>query len=158
MFADNHPGQVGLRLGYDGTLAHGIEAGADMFLVPSVYESCGLNQLYSLRYGTPPIRISRRTDYPACRRNSCATRSAAHEPADSGVRDSVPVMSRMPPPKVRYDQNQLTMVEMRLRTPTKKPTCTMPHSHHAGAPQSFMNPKSATAALRPIVARLPRWR
>ena len=55
MFADNHPGQVGLRLGYDGTLAHGIEAGADMFLVPSVYESCGLNQLYSLRYGTPPI-------------------------------------------------------------------------------------------------------
>jgi starch synthase len=49
------PGRVGLLLGFDGPLAHQIEAGADLFLMPSWYEPCGLNQLYSLRYGTPPV-------------------------------------------------------------------------------------------------------
>lgn len=49
------PGRVGLQLGYDEALAHSIEAGSDFFLMPSRYEPCGLNQLYSLRYGTPPI-------------------------------------------------------------------------------------------------------
>lgn len=49
------PGQVGLRLGYDDGLAHRIEAGADIFLMPSRYEPCGLNQIYSLRYGTVPV-------------------------------------------------------------------------------------------------------
>jgi starch synthase len=47
--------KVGLRLGYDEGLAHRIEAGSDMFLMPSRYEPSGLNQLYSLRYGTVPI-------------------------------------------------------------------------------------------------------
>ena len=47
--------RVVLRLGYDEALAHQIEAGADMFLMPSRFEPCGLNQLYSLRYGTIPI-------------------------------------------------------------------------------------------------------
>jgi starch synthase len=42
-------------LGYDEALAHLIEAGSDMFLMPSRYEPCGLNQMYSLRYGTIPI-------------------------------------------------------------------------------------------------------
>ena len=42
-------------IGFEERLAHRIEAGADMFLMPSRYEPCGLNQLYSLRYGTLPI-------------------------------------------------------------------------------------------------------
>jgi starch synthase len=50
-----HPGRVGARIAYDNALAHKIEAGADMFLMPSRYEPCGLNQIYSLKYGTVPI-------------------------------------------------------------------------------------------------------
>jgi starch synthase len=49
------PGQAACRIGFDEGLAHRIEAGADLFLMPSRFEPCGLNQLYSLRYGTPPI-------------------------------------------------------------------------------------------------------
>lgn len=49
------PLQVGVRIGYDNALAHKIEAGADIFLMPSRYEPCGLNQIYSLRYGTVPV-------------------------------------------------------------------------------------------------------
>ena len=48
-------GRVGVRIGYDEPLAHRIEAGADAFMMPSRFEPCGLNQMYSLRYGTPPI-------------------------------------------------------------------------------------------------------
>jgi starch synthase len=53
--AKHYPGKVGVRLGYDETLAHRIEAGCDFFLMPSRFEPCGLNQMYSLRYGTIPI-------------------------------------------------------------------------------------------------------
>ena len=49
------PGRVVFRRGYDDELAHWIEAACDMFLMPSLYEPCGLNQMYSLRYGTVPI-------------------------------------------------------------------------------------------------------
>jgi starch synthase len=49
------PTKFAVRVGYDNTLAHKIEAGADMFLMPSRYEPCGLNQIYSLKYGTVPI-------------------------------------------------------------------------------------------------------
>lgn len=49
------PGRVVFRQGYDDELSHWIEAGCDMFLMPSLYEPCGLNQMYSLRYGTVPI-------------------------------------------------------------------------------------------------------
>ncbi len=49
------PGQAGGCIGFDEDLAHRIEAGADMFLMPSRFEPCGLNQMYSLRYGTVPI-------------------------------------------------------------------------------------------------------
>jgi starch synthase len=49
------PDRVGVRIEYNEVLAHKIEAGADMFLMPSRYEPCGLNQIYSLRYGTVPI-------------------------------------------------------------------------------------------------------
>jgi starch synthase len=53
---DSAPQQVGIYKGYAGEpLAHQIEAGADMFLMPSLYEPCGLNQMYSMRYGTVPI-------------------------------------------------------------------------------------------------------
>jgi starch synthase len=50
-----YPGQAGIRIAFDNALAHKIEAGADMFLMPSRYEPCGLNQIYSLKYGTVPI-------------------------------------------------------------------------------------------------------
>jgi starch synthase len=54
-FQVRYPEKVGLRIGFDEALAHRIEGGADMFLMPSRYEPCGLSQLYSLRYGTVPI-------------------------------------------------------------------------------------------------------
>ena len=53
--AARHPGRVAVRIGFDEELAHLVEAGADIFLMPSRYEPCGLNQLYSQRYGTPPV-------------------------------------------------------------------------------------------------------
>ena len=52
---DHAPSRVGVYIGYNESLAHLIEAGADMFLMPSKFEPCGLNQMYSLRYGTVPI-------------------------------------------------------------------------------------------------------
>ncbi len=53
--AQRHPDRLMVVIGYDEPLAHLIEAGADLFLMPSRFEPCGLNQMYSLRYGTPPI-------------------------------------------------------------------------------------------------------
>lgn len=53
--AQQHRRMFGLKLGFSDPLAHRIEAAADLFLMPSRYEPCGLNQLYSLRYGTVPI-------------------------------------------------------------------------------------------------------
>jgi starch synthase len=50
-----YPRQVGVFIEYDEARAHRIEAGSDAFLMPSRFEPCGLNQIYSLRYGTPPI-------------------------------------------------------------------------------------------------------
>jgi starch synthase len=50
-----YPGKVGVRFGFDVGLAHRIEAGSDFYLMPSRFEPCGLNQMYSLRYGTVPI-------------------------------------------------------------------------------------------------------
>jgi starch synthase len=54
-WAFRNPGQVAVEIRYDEALAHKIEAGADMFLMPSLYEPCGLNQIYSLKYGTVPV-------------------------------------------------------------------------------------------------------
>jgi starch synthase len=53
--AASHPDKVSVTLGFDSALAHQIEAGADAFLMPSRFEPCGLNQIYSLRYGTIPV-------------------------------------------------------------------------------------------------------
>jgi starch synthase len=49
------PQKIAVKVAYDNAIAHKIEAGADMFLMPSRYEPCGLNQIYSLKYGTVPI-------------------------------------------------------------------------------------------------------
>jgi starch synthase len=53
--ARDFPDQAAVRLGFNDPLAHRIEAGADLFLMPSRYEPCGLNQIYSLKYGTVPV-------------------------------------------------------------------------------------------------------
>jgi starch synthase len=53
--ADRHQGKIGLYLGHHESLAHRIMAGADIFLIPSRYEPCGLTQMYALKYGTIPV-------------------------------------------------------------------------------------------------------
>jgi starch synthase len=53
--AARYPSRVGVFIGFDEALAHLVEAGADLFLMPSIFEPCGLNQMYSLRYGTVPV-------------------------------------------------------------------------------------------------------
>ena len=71
--ADRFPQKVAVRLEFSNPLAHRIEAGADLFLMPSRFEPCGLNQLYSLKYGTVPggardRRIGRHGGGPLARR------------------------------------------------------------------------------------------
>ncbi len=53
--AVRYPGRVGSYIGYNNEISHWIEAGADFFVMPSRYEPCGLNQMYSLKYGTLPV-------------------------------------------------------------------------------------------------------
>ena len=53
--AKRHQGRVGLHIGFSNELSHWIEAGSDFFLMPSIYEPCGLSQMYSLKYGTLPV-------------------------------------------------------------------------------------------------------
>ena len=53
--ATQHPSKVAVSLGYNESFAHRIEASSDIFLMPSIFEPCGLNQMYSLRYGTLPV-------------------------------------------------------------------------------------------------------
>jgi len=55
MLADARPDRVAVRIGFDNVLAHKIKAGADLFLMPSRYEPCGLSQMYSMHYGTIPL-------------------------------------------------------------------------------------------------------
>jgi starch synthase len=54
-WAFRNQGQVAVQIRYDEALAHKVEAGSDMFLMPSRYEPCGLNQIYSLKYGSAPV-------------------------------------------------------------------------------------------------------
>lgn len=53
--ARKYPKKLGVKITFDNKIAHKIEAGSDMFLMPSKYEPCGLNQIYSLKYGTIPV-------------------------------------------------------------------------------------------------------
>lgn len=53
--AQHYPGKIAVLVGFNEALSHQIEAGADMFIMPSRFEPCGLNQMYSQRYGTPPL-------------------------------------------------------------------------------------------------------
>ena len=53
--AARYPDRIGVQIGFDDALAHVVEGGADLFLMPSRFEPCGLNQMYSLRYGTVPV-------------------------------------------------------------------------------------------------------
>ncbi len=53
--AEKYPERLHVHIGYSEDFAHQVEAGSDMFLMPSRFEPCGLNQMYSLRYGTPPV-------------------------------------------------------------------------------------------------------
>jgi starch synthase len=53
--AKEYPKKAGIRIAYDNTLAHKIEGGSDILLMPSRHEPCGLNQVYSLKYGTVPL-------------------------------------------------------------------------------------------------------
>ena len=53
--AEQYPEKIAVTLGYNESFAHRIEASSDIFLMPSIFEPCGLNQLYSLRYGTLPV-------------------------------------------------------------------------------------------------------
>ena len=54
-FAERHPSKVSMTTGYHEPLSHSIMAGCDLFIMPSRFEPCGLNQLYGLAYGTPPV-------------------------------------------------------------------------------------------------------
>jgi starch synthase len=90
-----YPRQVCFYQGFKNDLAHLIEAGADMFVMPSVYEPCGLNQLYSLRYGTVPIvhrtggladTVTPRTGFPFAHHDEAGLRWAI-EAALAAYRD-----------------------------------------------------------------------
>jgi starch synthase len=74
-WAFRNPAQVAVQIRYDDALAHKIEAGADIFLMPSRYEPCGLNQIYSLKYGRCPW---------------CAPPAASTTPSRSGTRSREP--------------------------------------------------------------------
>jgi starch synthase len=95
-WAEQYPGQIQLVIGYDEALSHQIEAGADAFLMPSRFEPCGLNQLYSLRYGTIPI-VNKTggladTVVHACKNNfiyNQATGIVFHEQEGSTLLDAV---------------------------------------------------------------------
>jgi len=54
-FGEKYPGSIAVKIGFDEPLAHRIMAGADMLLLPSRYEPCGLTQMYALKYGTVPV-------------------------------------------------------------------------------------------------------
>ena len=88
-----YPGRVGSFIGYNETLAHWIEAGADFFLMPSRYEPCGLNQIYSLKYGTLPIVRATGGLNDTVRQYDEATGHGTgfkfHEPAAQAVYDTV---------------------------------------------------------------------
>jgi len=94
--AEKYPQHISTHLGYDEALAHHIEAGADIFLMPSRFEPCGLNQIYSQRYGTVPVvrhtggLVDTVTDTtPATLDDKTATGFSFHETTATALRDAV---------------------------------------------------------------------
>jgi starch synthase len=94
--AQKYPGRCAVKLDYDEHLAHRIEAGSDCFLMPSRFEPCGLNQLFSLRYGTVPIvtRTGGLADTvidlnPASMLNNTATGFVSNQPDTDSLLDAV---------------------------------------------------------------------
>lgn len=85
--AAKYPGQVGVRIGYDESTAHTVLAGADVVLVPSAFEPCGLTQLYGLRYGTLPL--VRRVGGLADTVVDCTPENHANETATGFVFDAL---------------------------------------------------------------------
>ena len=79
--AERYPAKCAVKIGFDTGLSHRMEAGCDFYLMPSRFEPCGLNQMYSLRYGTPPIvRVTGGLDDSV---------TDISEDADNGGRDQV---------------------------------------------------------------------
>ncbi len=94
--ARDHCDDIAVHIGFDEQLAHRIEAGADIFLMPSRFEPCGLNQMYSLRYGTPPVvhRVGGLADTvvdttPATLQNGTATGIVFDRPDDATFMEAV---------------------------------------------------------------------
>jgi starch synthase len=94
--AGEFPGRAAFSLGYDDELAHWIEAGSDAFLMPSRYEPCGLNQMYSLRYGTVPV----------VRRTGGLADSVQHYDAAAGTGNGI-TFNDPDPPAVRWALDSL---------------------------------------------------
>ena len=107
-----HPDRIGVRIGFDEPLAHLIEAGADIFLMPSRFEPCGLNQMYSLRYGTVPVvravggLADTVTDYAPGRRTSTGFVFEPYTPA--ALLEALNRALALYPNRVKWEALQIT--------------------------------------------------
>jgi len=121
------PNRVGVEIGYDQSLSHKIEAGADFFLMPSRFEPCGLNQLYSLRYGTIPI---------------------VH--AVGGLKDSITDISQAKGNGIRYDRFEVPQLTAAVLRALKMfyDDQEMERVRERGMAQDFSWPKAAEQYLQ----------
>ena len=107
-----HPDRIGVRIGFDEPLAHLIEAGADIFLMPSRFEPCGLNQMYSQRYGTVPVvravggLADTVTDYAPGRRTSTGFVFEPYTPA--ALLEALNRALALYPNRVKWEALQIT--------------------------------------------------
>ncbi len=112
--AKKYPQQIAVTIGYNETLAHRIEAGADLFLMPSRFEPCGLNQMYSLRYGTVPLvhRVGGLADTVVDTNDASIAEGTANgfvfgHPAADAMRDALIRALQTHADKTRWRQIQL---------------------------------------------------
>jgi starch synthase len=111
-----YPGKIGVKVAYDNALAHKIEAGADIFLMPSRYEPCGLNQIYALKYGTlPVVRATGGLDdtvetYDSKRRRGTGFKFQAYEEAAmlGAIRQALDVFRNYPAVWRRVQSNAMS--------------------------------------------------